>query len=67
MTRAERERQLNELLKTEEGAKEIARIFKQECPKTGPNTMGTPDGLMVSQILDQEFPPIGLAHCESNA
>ena len=67
MLRAERENELSELLKTEEGARKVAQIFRAECPKTGPCEMGTPDGLMVSQILDQEFPPIGLSQCESNA
>ncbi len=60
MLRAERERELSELLKTEEGSKRVAQIFRAECPKTGPAEMGTSDGLMVSQILDQEFPPVGL-------
>ena len=67
MTRTERERELNELLKTEKGAEKVAQIFRAECPKTGPDELGTPDGLMVTQILDQEFPPIGLSHCESRA
>jgi len=62
MSRAERERELNEFLKTEEGAKKVAQIFRAECPKTGPDELGTPDYLMVSQILDQEFPPVGLTH-----
>jgi hypothetical protein len=60
MSRVERERELNELLKTEDGAKKVAQIFRAECPKTGPDELGTADGLMVSQILDQEFPPVGL-------
>jgi hypothetical protein len=67
MLRAERENELSELLKTEEGARKVAQIFRAECPKTGPSEMGTPDGLMVSQILDQEFPPVGLSRCESSA
>jgi len=67
MSRAERERELSDLLTTEDGAKRVAQIFKAECPRTGPAEMGTEYGLMVSQILDQEFPPIGLSHCESNA
>ena len=66
MTRAERERQLNELLKTEGGSEELARLFERECPRTGPETMGTPPDLMLTQILDEEFPPIGLSQCESN-
>ena len=66
MTRTEREHELSELLKTEEGAKKVAQIFRAECPKTGPDELGTTDGLMVTQILDQEFPPIGLSHCESS-
>jgi len=60
MSRAERERELNEFLRTEEGAKKVTQIFRAECPKTGPEEMGTPYDLMVSQILDQEFPPVGL-------
>jgi len=60
MSRAERERELNELLKTEDGVIKVAQIFRAEWPTTGPDDLGTPDGLMVSQILDQEFPPVGL-------
>jgi hypothetical protein len=60
MSRAEREHELSELLKTEEGARQVAQIFRAECPKTGPEELGTTDGLMVSQILDREFPPVGL-------
>ncbi len=67
MSRTEREQELNELLKTEEGAKKVAQIFRSECPKTGPDELGTPVSLMVAQILDQEFPPVGLSHCESRS
>ena len=57
MTRNQREEELNQLLKSEQGMNEIVKLYHGECPDSAPGEPDPPHGMMVRLILDREFPP----------
>ena len=59
MTRQQRAKQLNDMVKTEEGANEIVATFERLCGSAAPDSeqAGLTHALMIDGILDAEFPP----------
>ena len=56
MTRQERARELNELIRSEDGLGEIVEIYSRECEHLEADDTLPPDSLMIDAILNAEFP-----------